>query len=103
MIPAIPAITATHITPPQQAAGSLGQSSASSGGSFANVLGSAIDQVNQTMSNASTLELQGATGQASVANVTVAASEAQLAVQLVANVRNEGVTAFNSIMSMTAG
>jgi flagellar hook-basal body complex protein FliE len=38
-----------------------------------------------------------------VADVTVAATEAQLAVQLATTVRNEGVTALNSIMSMQAG
>ena len=46
---------------------------------------------------------KGATGQANVADVTVAATEAQLAVQLATTVRNEGVTALNSIMSMQAG
>ncbi len=101
MIAPIPPIGATHITTPQQA--NIAPTGVSGNGSFANVLGSALDQVNQTMANASTLAIQGATGQASVANVTMAASEAQLAIQLVANVRNEGVTAFNSIMSMTAG
>ncbi len=70
---------------------------------FANMLGSALDQLNTTTSNAETLAIEGATGQANVADVTVAATEAQLAVQLATTVRNEGVTALNSIMSMQAG
>ena len=70
---------------------------------FANLLGSALDQLNETTSNAATLAVEGATGQANIADVTVAATEAQLAVQLATTVRNEGVTALNSIMSMQAG
>jgi flagellar hook-basal body complex protein FliE len=103
MIPAIPPISGTGFTTPAQASSAVSPATTGGNGEFSNVLGSAIDQVNQTMSNASTLELQGATGQASVANVTVAASEAQLAIELVANVRNNAVTSFNSIMSMVAG
>jgi flagellar hook-basal body complex protein FliE len=67
------------------------------------MLGSALDQLNSTTSNAETLAIEGATGQANVADVTVAATEAQLAVQLATTVRNEGVTALNSIMTMQAG
>ena len=57
----------------------------------------------RTTSGADNLALEGATGQANVADVTVAATEAQLAVQLASTVRDEGVSALNSIMSMQAG
>jgi len=66
-------------------------------------LGSALDSLGATTSNAETLAVEGATGQASVADVSVASSEAQLAVQLATTTRDDAVTAFNSIMSMAAG
>ncbi len=71
--------------------------------SFENVLGTALDELGQTTSTADTLALEGATGQANVADVTVASTEAQLAVQLATTVRDDGVAALNSIMSMQAG
>jgi flagellar hook-basal body complex protein FliE len=101
MIPAIVPVTAVGGASPASASAAAGP--ASGGDGFANLLGSALDQLNATTSNAETLALQGATGQANVADVTVAATEAQLAVQLATTVRNEGVTALNSIMSMQAG
>jgi len=106
MIPPIAALSSVVSATPATSSPALASSTSATptgSSSFANVLGSALDQLNQTTSNASTLAVQGATGQANVADVTMAASEAQLAVQLVTTVRNEGVTAFNSIMSMTAG
>jgi flagellar hook-basal body complex protein FliE len=104
MIPPITPVTAVAAASPAAAApGAAAASSATSGGSFSNVLGSALDSLNATTSNASTLAIEGATGQANVADVTVASTEAQLAVQLATTTRDDAVTAFNSIMSMAAG
>ena len=99
MIPAITPVTAVSGAAPSSA--TVG--AASGGDGFANLLGSALDQLNETTSNTASLAIEGATGQANVADVTVAATEAQLAVQLATTVRNEGVTALNSIMTMQAG
>ena len=104
MIPAITPITALAGASPVSATPAATAATAATGSDgFANVLGSALDDLNATTSNAASLAIQGATGQANVADVTVAATEAQLAVQLATTVRNEGVTALNSIMSMQAG
>jgi|GEM_PF-1660877 flagellar hook-basal body complex protein FliE len=100
-IPPIPPITSVASAAPASATPEATAASGTDG--FANMLGSALDQLNTTTSNAETLAIEGATGQANVADVTVAATEAQLAVQLATTVRNEGVTALNSIMSMQAG
>ncbi|MGD0873945.1 MAG: flagellar hook-basal body complex protein FliE [Acidimicrobiales bacterium] len=100
-IPPIPPITSVAGAAPASATPEATAASGTDG--FANMLGSALDQLNTTTSNAETLAIEGATGQANVADVTVAATEAQLAVQLATTVRNEGVTALNSIMSMQAG
>lgn len=101
MIPAITPVTAIAGASPTSATPAATAASGTDG--FANLLGTALDQLNVTTSNAETLAIEGATGQANVADVTVAATEAQLAVQLATTVRNEGVTALNSIMSMQAG
>ncbi|MGA3214609.1 MAG: flagellar hook-basal body complex protein FliE [Acidimicrobiales bacterium] len=101
MIPAITPVTAIAATSPSSTTATTTATGGTDG--FANLLGNALDQLDTTTSNAETLAIEGATGQASVADVTVAATEAQLAVQLATTVRNEGVTALNSIMSMQAG
>jgi len=101
MIPPIIPVSAMASASPGSAAPAATASAGNDG--FANLLGSALDQLNATTSNADTLAIEGATGQANIADVTVAATEAQLAVQLATTVRNEGVTALNSIMSMQAG
>jgi len=100
MIPAITPVTAIASASP---AATSPTADATSTTDFSNVLGSAIDQLDATTSSADTLALEGATGQANVADVTIAATEAQLAVQLAATVRDDGVSALNSIMSMQAG
>jgi len=101
MIPPIVPVSALAGASPASATPATTAVSGTDG--FANLLGSALDQLNATTSNADTLAIEGATGQANIADVTVAATEAQLAVQLATTVRNEGVTALNSIMSMQAG
>lgn len=101
MIPPIVPITAVASASPAAAAPAT--AGAAPAGGFANVLGGALDSLGSTTANAETLALQGATGSASVADVTVAANEAQLAVQLATTTRDDAVNAFNSIMSMAAG
>jgi flagellar hook-basal body complex protein FliE len=101
MIPPIVPVTSISGASPAAATSASGASAAS--GDFSNVLGSAIDELDQSTTSADTLALQGATGQASIADVTIAANEAQLAVQLAATVRDDGVAAMNSMMSMQAG
>jgi flagellar hook-basal body complex protein FliE len=102
MIAPIVPITAIASAAPAAAAPAAASATAGAG-SFSNVLGSAIDALGSTTANADTLAVQGATGQANVADVTVAAQEAQLSVQLATTTRDDAVTAFNSIMSMSAG
>ena len=100
-IPAIPPISpALAITPPVAPSAAQGASAAGSS-SFANILGNAIDQLQGVTDNAQSLALAGAAGEANIANVTVASTEAELAVQLVTTTRDKAVNAFNSIMSMS--
>ena len=124
MIPAIPAIPsvgsavsagATQAASGSSAAGAAGAANASpaagaaSGAttgtaptSFSDVLGNAIDSLDASQQSATNLSLQAATGNANIADVTVASTEADLETQLVTSVRDKAVDAFNSIMNMQA-
>src|SRR5271166_4004652 len=101
MIPAIPPIppVSAALTPAVAPAGAAGVAE-SGASSFSDALGSAVDSLNTTQQTATNLSLQAATGNASIADVTVASTQADLATQLVTAVRDKAVTAFNSIMDM---
>jgi flagellar hook-basal body complex protein FliE len=73
-----------------------------SSSSFSDVLGNAIDSLDSSQQAATNLSLQAATGNASIADVTVASTNADLETQLVTSVRDKAVDAFNSIMDMSA-
>jgi flagellar hook-basal body complex protein FliE len=105
-IPAIPSIGAAESSGAAQAIGSGlsagGATDAASSGSFANMLGQAIDSLNGATNNASTLGLDAASGTASVADATVASTEADLDTQLASALTDKAVTALNTIMNMQA-
>ena len=103
MIPAIPPIppVGAALAPaaaPVDAAGAAGAGASS----FSDVLGNALSSLDATQQTASNLSVQAATGNASIADVTIASTQADLETQLVTAVRDKAVTAFNSIMSMQA-
>jgi flagellar hook-basal body complex protein FliE len=105
-IPSIPSIGAAESSGAAQAAGaSTGAASATdaaSSGSFENMLGQAIDSLNGTTNNATNISLEAAAGNASVADATVASTEADLDTQLASALTDKAVTAFNTIMNMQA-
>lgn len=71
-------------------------------GGFAAALG-AIDNVQQLQSTSNALAVQAVTGDLDdVHDYTVASSEAKLALELTAAVRNKAVDAFTEIMRMQA-
>ncbi len=113
MIPAIPAIPsvgsavsagAAQAAPSATAAGASGASGASgtAATSFSDVLGNALDSLGASQQAATNLSLQAAAGDANIADVTVASTQADLETQLVTTVRDKAVDAFNSIMDMQA-
>jgi flagellar hook-basal body complex protein FliE len=105
-IPSIPSIGAAESAGASQAAaaGSVAGSAtdAASSGSFANMLGQAIDSLNGATNNATSVSLEAAAGNASVADATVASTEADLDTQLASALTDKAVTAFNAIMNMQA-
>jgi flagellar hook-basal body complex protein FliE len=120
VIPAIPSISSAIAAGSSQAAsavsaasgaasgtaasasGSAEAASGTSSANFSDVLGNAIDSLDSSQQAATNLSMQAASGNASIADVTVASTNADLETQLVTAVRDKAVTAFNSIMDMSA-
>ena len=111
MIPAIPSIPSVGAA--ESAGSPLATTAASStssgiavlGGegssdSFSNLLGQAIDSLNDTTNNASNLSVDAAAGNASVADATVASTEADLYTQLASAVTDKAVQSLDTIMDM---
>jgi len=100
-IPSIPSVGGAESLGASQfgaAAGATADVPAS--GSFQNILGQAIDSLNGATDSATTLSLDAAAGNASVADATVASTEADLDTQLASAVTDKAVTALNTIMDM---
>ena len=117
MIPAIPSISSALSAGASQAASaasgaasgaaasgteSTAATTGTSSTSFSDLLGNAIDSLDSSQQAATNLSLQAASGNASIADVTVASTDADLETQLVTAVRDKAVDAFNSIMDMSA-
>jgi flagellar hook-basal body complex protein FliE len=110
MIPAIPPIpsisaaesagAAQATAPTAGAAGASGASGESSSDSFSNILGQAIDSLNGATNSASDLSLEAAAGNGSIADATVASTEADLDTQLASAVTDKAVDSLNTIMGM---
>ena len=97
LIGAVQGITSTGVTPGVQ------QTNASDGSNFAASLGGAIDNLQQLQSTSDTLAVKAVTGNLDdIHDATIAATRAQVTLELVAAVRNKGVEAFNNIMNMQA-
>jgi len=76
---------------------------ATDGTGFASALAGAVDNVQQLQSTSKELSLQAVTGNLDdIHTATLAATRAQVTLELVAAVRNKGVDAFNEIMRMQA-
>ena len=74
-----------------------------SGAGFGAVLGNAVDGLSGLQQTANTLAVKAVTGDLTdIHQATLAATRAQVTMELVAGVRNKGVEAFNEIMRMQA-
>jgi flagellar hook-basal body complex protein FliE len=69
-------------------------------GGFAGLLGSALDNLENTQRAADQASLGAAAGTASLADIMVATNEAQLATQLTVAVQNAAVAAFNKVLDL---
>jgi flagellar hook-basal body complex protein FliE len=83
--------------------GTTDGTAAASGSSFSSVLGGVVDNLSGLQSSANTLAVKAVTGDLTdIHQATLAATRAQVTMELVSAVRNKGVEAFNSIMNMQA-
>ena len=74
-----------------------------SGANFGSVLGNAVDGLSGLQQTANTLAVKAVTGDLTdIHQATLAATRAQVTMELVSAVRNKGVDAFNEIMRMQA-
>ena len=97
LIGAVQGITTAGITPAVQ------DTQATGGSSFAASLGGAIDNLQGLQNTSDSLAVQAVTGNLTdIHDATIAATRAQVTLELVAAVRNKGVDAFNEIMRMQA-
>ena len=82
--------------------GATGASSAS-GATFGATMTGAVEGLQQLQSEAKTLAVKAVTGDLTdIHDATIAATRAQVTLELVSAVRNKGVDAFNEIMRMQA-
>jgi flagellar hook-basal body complex protein FliE len=99
-IPAIGGISAAMPTP---GISGLQATSSAPGPGFSNALTSAIDNLQTTQSTSNALAVKAVTGDLTdIHQATIAATRAQVTLELVSAVRNKGVEAFNDIMRMQA-
>jgi flagellar hook-basal body complex protein FliE len=76
-------------------------STAGGAGQFANVLASAVDNVQGLQSQSENLAIKAVTGDLTdIHQATIAQTRASLAIELATTMRNRGVEAFNEIMRM---
>lgn len=100
MIPGVPAVPIAPTINTPSVPGSA-QSSSTSGTGFGDFLSQALDQANQLSNNADAVTAQyAAGGPVSVDQVMVAEQKASLALDMVVQVRNRVVSAYQSIMNM---
>ena len=73
------------------------------GSAFASSLTGAVDNLQQLQSTSNQLAVSAVTGNLDdIHNATLAATRAQVTLELMSTVRNKGVDAFNEIMRMQA-
>jgi flagellar hook-basal body complex protein FliE len=85
------------------AAGPATSAAAPSGADFASSLTGAVDNLQQLQSTSNQLAVQAVTGSLDdVHSAVIAATRAQVSLEVAAAVRNKGIDAFNEIMRMQA-
>jgi len=79
------------------------QGATGTGGDFAQSLTGAVDDLQQLQSTSNQLAVQAVTGNLDdIHSAVIAATRAQVTLEVAAAVRNKGIDAFNEIMRMQA-
>lgn len=98
MIPPIAPLPSLPVTP-LSGTSAVGAATGASGG-FAGQVTNALDHVQQTQNQASSLEAQAAAGQGSVTDAMVAATRASLDTQVTVALANKAIAAFTDVMNL---
>ena len=89
------------VAPSLPTQGAQGATPAGGGQGFGNMLGNAVDKLENSQQQASAASTQLATGQATdISQVTMQVENASLALQLAVQVRNKAVDAYNDLFRM---
>lgn len=98
----IPVAAVSSVTPTSYISGSPA-TSATGASDFGSALAGAVDNLQQLQSTSDSLAIKAVTGDLNdIHQATIAATRAQVTMEVVAAVRNKGVEAFNDIMRMQA-
>jgi flagellar hook-basal body complex protein FliE len=98
----LPVAAVSSVAPTSYISGTQA-TSATSGTDFGSALAGAVDNLQQLQSTSDSLAVKAVTGDLNdIHQATIAATRAQVTMEVVAAVRNKGVEAFNEIMRMQA-
>jgi flagellar hook-basal body complex protein FliE len=99
----IPAIGGIQSVAPTGYIGSTQATSATDGSGFGSVLAGVVDNTQALQATSNDLAIKAVTGDLTdIHQATIAATRAQVTMELVSAVRNKGIDAFNEIMRMQA-
>ena len=97
----IPVAAVSGVSPSTYITGT--PSSAGASTDFGSALAGAVDNLQQLQSTSDSLAVKAVTGDLNdIHQATIAATRAQVTMEVVATVRNKGIEAFNEIMRMQA-
>jgi flagellar hook-basal body complex protein FliE len=99
----IPGIGAVQAAVPTSALPDVSATGSTDGSAFGSALAGAVNELQQLQSTSDTLAVQAVTGNLDdIHTAVIAATRAQVTLELAAAVRNKAVDAFNEIMRMQA-
>jgi flagellar hook-basal body complex protein FliE len=99
----LPVSAVQAVLPTTSVSGSASIAPSTDGTGFGSALAGAIDNLQGLQSTANQLAVSAVTGDLTdIHKATIAATRAQVTLEVVAAVRNKGVEAFNEIMRMQA-
>ena len=99
----LPITSVASVTPTTGVSGTSSIMPSTDGSGFGTALAGAIDNLQGLQSTANSLAVSAVTGNLTdIHKATIAATRAQVTLEVVAAVRNKGVEAFNEIMRMQA-
>ena len=99
----LPIAGVSGVAPTTYLDATMATSGSTSGANFGSTLASAVDNLQQLQSTSNELPVKAVTGDLNdIHQATIAATRAQVTMEVVSAVRDKGIQAFNEIMRMQA-